>query len=294
MIENTLWLDALNVFAMMFKICNMHVERLFARARLNSRHSNHQVPVLEGLRSSAFLSEVLGSHCRQGGFDPRVQHRQALLARGVRFRVKKKTKVATRISGFSVFTGKQMAKRKREKIALGGRRDFFGKLSSEWRGLPEHEKNSYTEEAFAKRQRVEPPSEPAPGGRQDITISGGFWGLSSQEQPITEDNFVRTVISEMNVQSLPSANQYSQHFRKTFLKGAVVRDADEIKPGTRYAMRRPCWRYHAGLCRSDDPVFYREILSLGTSMARRMDHCTGARQNWLLLLPQKTRTWVER
>lgn len=279
MAKDKVWTGGLRSFAKKFKVCNMHVERLLARARITSRNrGGHQSPSVESLRASALLSEVLGSHVRGGGFDPRYVTRRALLARGVPLVARKKLKVSKRVSGYSVFVGKKMRQRASEGVSLasvGGRRAYFGALSSSWAGLPEIDRAPFAEEAANKRRRLKSPvgaqqsdALDAPDEVSRIAISGGFWGLSDQHEPITEQNFVKAIKTHMGTDSLPPAAKYCEHFRAALSKGAVVTDAGHIKAGTKFAQRQPCWKYHPGLCRSEERELYLAICSMAINMTR--------------------------
>lgn len=105
-------MNLLHAFGRECRICNMHVERYFARIRKCTARRQGP-PEVERLRCGAFLAEVVGRHRKQGGFDPRVIERQRLIGKGVPLRrVKKPGKHRRPPPGFIMFAAAQEAARK--------------------------------------------------------------------------------------------------------------------------------------------------------------------------------------
>jgi len=69
----------LKLWAKKARLCNMHIERLFALIRQSFAQ---KVPSLERLVSAGLLSQVLGIHLQHGGVHPDSMSRRSLIEAG--------------------------------------------------------------------------------------------------------------------------------------------------------------------------------------------------------------------
>jgi len=177
--------EAIRLFAIHTKLCNMHCERDLALIKSSCPGKK---PLLEKICATGLLTQVLREHLRAGGTDPRCEDKASdLVAAGVPLirASSKRSRKSCPSRSRGVFSylafhtpaglGKEELARARSRLAA----EFYA-LS-----LPEQAAWQNAElQDCDERRNVD--SGITPSERYDLNIQQHLWGMSSRSQPVTE------------------------------------------------------------------------------------------------------------
>ena len=247
------------------RVCNMHVERMFARIRSSvPRHTS-----AERLAASGFLTQVKQQHAKIGG-EPAGVTRHKLVEQEVpivAFKEKARS-IPTRARGHVLHMtqslrvaaaerGRALTQKETHAVRRAACEEFRRMTDAERAALKERALN----QAGAASHSCDPESDIDDGRVFD---KEKLWGLASRKEPLDPDVAASIITRVTGSDKVGGITSYSGTFRAAFRDQMCVRSNNDIPTKEKVMYSVNCPVQHPGVCRTADRGRYKAVSAINT------------------------------
>jgi len=241
-------LAALTIFSWVYKLSNMHLERLLSLIRKSSPVR----PLVERLLHSGFLTQVLQRHLQAGGNDIRVIKREALLKSQVPIHARRQRlrRSADRQMRYAKWMNNRVKAEKKRRTGWT-RAEYLAFVQSLKKEFSENSDILELDEQGAE----EGAEEGATGQTYADRIQTSLSCCSSEDTPL--DPTILQEEIDMRVPSKATSKRgcgltFALHpVREEYRKSLICKDCNTLPLSETYSLPKCCGELHPDVCRSE-------------------------------------------
>lgn len=257
LLDSVSFRSSLKLWAKQSRVCNMHVERIFALVR---KSVPDKVPNLERLVSAGYLSQILRTHMQAGGRHPCSVARGDLVADDVPINAAASMpdRMESKRRGHLLWmTEKCHAARLRKGASLTAaeQADTRREAMREWRGLDDEVRREYNKRAILQDQLESPAVVPSEAYRDDR-----LWCVGCKASVLRPEIAEASIKSLSGLSEIRGVSSYAGACRSRLQSLAFATDHGVPKPDDIVLRSTTCRARHKGFCRTRDGDEYNRLL----------------------------------